>query len=82
MLDRTGLLDAISVTAGWHESAVPLISMEVPNASFTYMGRDIEKRVSCVVAQGMRMNIPTAEELVERGDVDMAVLGRPFLADP
>lgn len=82
VLDRTGLLDAISVTAGWHESAVPLISMEVPNASFAYMGRDIKKRVSCVVAQGMRMNIPTAEELVERGDVDMAVLGRLFLADP
>ena len=82
VLDRTGLLDAISVTAGWHESAVPLISMEVPNASFAYMGRDIKKRVSCIVAQGMRLNIPTAEELVECGDVDMAVLGRPFLADP
>ena len=28
------------------------------------------------------MNIPKAEEIVERGDVDMVVMGRPLLADP
>ena len=82
MMDKTGALDAISVTAGWHESAVPLVTMELPNATYAYLGTGIKKRVNCVVMQGMRMNIPTAEEIVERGDVDMAVMGRPLLCDP
>lgn len=81
-LDKTGALDAISVTAGWHESSVPLVTMELPNATYAYLGTNIKKRVGCVVMQGMRMNIPTAEELVERGAVDMAVIGRPLLCDP
>lgn len=82
LLDQTGALDAISVTAGWHESSVPLVTMELPNATYAYLGTGIKKRVKCPVMQGMRMNIPTAEELVERGDVDMAVMGRPLLCDP
>lgn len=82
LLDKTGELDAISVTAGWHESAVPLVTMELPNATYAYLGKGIKKRVKCPVMQGMRMNIPTAEALVERGDVDMAVLGRPLLCEP
>ncbi len=82
MLDKTGALDAISVTAGWHESSVPLVTMELPNATYAYLGAGIKKRVNCVVMQGMRMNIPTGEELVERGDVDMVVMGRPLLCDP
>lgn len=81
-LDKTGYLDAISVTAGWHESAVPLVTMELPHATWAYLGRQIKKRVGCVVMQGMRLNIDSAERLVESGDVDMAVMGRPFLADP
>lgn len=81
-LDKTGYLDALSITAGWHEASVPLITMELPHATWAYLGRDIKKRVNCVVMQGMRLNIQTAEELVERDDVDMAVMGRPMLADP
>lgn len=81
-LDKTGNLDAISVTAGWHESSVPLVTMELENATYAYLGTNIKKRVNCVVMQGMRMNIPTAETIVDRGDVDMAVIGRPLLCDP
>lgn len=81
-LDESGYLDAISVTAGWHEASVPLITMELPHSTYSYLGRGIKKRVNCVVMQGMRLNIATAEEIVERGDVDMAVMGRPMLADP
>lgn len=81
-LYKTGTLDAISVTAGWHESSVPLVTMELENAGYAYLGKNIKKRVNCVVMQGMRMNIPCAEELVERGDVDMAVIGRPLLCEP
>ena len=82
LLDKTGYVDGFSITAGWHESAVPLITMEVPHGAWSYLGRQIKARVKAPVAQGMRMNIAKAEELIERGDFDAIVMGRPFLADP
>lgn len=82
ILDKTGYVDAFSIAAGWHESAVPLITMEVPHGGWAYLGRQIKARVKTPVAQGMRMNPVLAEELVERGDFDAIVMGRPFLADP
>lgn len=82
ILDKTGYVDAFSIAAGWHESGVPLITMEVPHGGWSYLGRQIKARVKAPVAQGMRMNPTLAEELVERGDFDAIVMGRPFLADP
>ncbi len=82
LLDKTGYLDAISLTVGWHESSVPLITMELPHATYAYIGADIKKRVNCIVMQGMRMNIPTAEACIDDGLFDMVVMGRPHLADP
>ena len=81
-LSEDGLLDAISVAAGWHTSSIPLVTMELPNATYAYLGRGIREKTGCVVMQGMRMNIPTAAELIERGDIDMVVMGRPLLCDP
>lgn len=80
-LDKTGYVDSFSVTAGWHDSTVPLITMEVPYANWLYLGRQIKARVKVPVLQGMRMEISVAEEVVERGDVDGAVIGRQWLAD-
>lgn len=82
IIDKTGTIDGISVTGGWHEASIPLVTMELPHGTYTYLGRGIKSRVNCIVAQGNRMNIPKAEEIVERGDVDMVVMGRPLLADP
>ena len=82
LLDKTGYVDGFSITAGWHESAVPLITMEVPHGAWAYLGRQIKARVKAPVAQGMRMNFPRAEELIDRGDFDAIVMGRAFLADP
>lgn len=82
LLDQTGYVDGFSITAGWHESSVPLITMEVPHATWAYLGRQIKAKVKAPVAMGMRMNIQKAEEFVERGDFDAIVMGRIFLADP
>lgn len=82
LLDNTGNVDVLSVTGGWHEASVPLITMELPHATYAYLGRAIKKRVNCLVMQSNRMNIPTAEALVERGDIDLALFGRPILAEP
>ena len=82
MIDKAGIVDCFSIAAGWHESSVPLINMEVPHGAWAYLGRQIKEKVSVPVAQGMRMNIQTAEELAERGDFEAIVMGRPLLADP
>jgi len=81
MLEQAGA-DGISVTGGWHESGVPQVTMDLPHGVFSYLGRNIRRSVSIPVMMGNRMNARTAEELVERGDVDFAVFGRPLLADP
>ncbi len=82
LIDQTGLIDGISVTGGWHEASVPLVTMELPHGTYAYLGKGIKARVHVPVMMGNRMNIPKAEELVERGDVDMVVMGRPLLCDP
>lgn len=82
ILDKSGYVDAFSIAAGWHESSVPVANMEVPHGGWSYLGRQIKARVKAPVAMGMRMNIQKAEELVERGDFDAIVMGRPFLAEP
>jgi len=82
ILDQTGYVDAFSVTGGWHEASLPLITMELPHGAYAYLGKAIKRRVNCPVMQSNRMNITVAEELVELGDIDFAVMGRPFLAEP
>ena len=81
LLDKTGYVDGFSITAGWHESAVPLITMEVPHGAGPTSPPD--------KGQGQGPRRPghahehcQAEELIERGDFDAIVMGRPFLADP
>ncbi len=81
-LDKTGLVDCFSITAGWHDSTVPLITMEVPFGNWNYLGRQIKAKVNAPVVMGMRQHISLAEEVVERGDFDGVVIGRQWLADP
>lgn len=81
-LDKTGLVDCFSITAGWHDSTVPLITMEVPFGNWNYLGRQIKAKVHAPVVMGMRQHISLAEEVVGRGDFDGVVIGRQWLADP
>jgi 2,4-dienoyl-CoA reductase (NADPH2) len=81
-LDKTGMVDSFSLTAGWHDSTVPLITMEVPYGNWNYLGRQIKAKVKAPVFMGVRQHITLAEEEVERGDFDGVVIGRQWLAEP
>ena len=81
MAEQAGV-DAVSVTGGWHESGVPQVSMDLPHGIYSYLGRNIRRSVTVPVMMGNRMNVKMAEKLIEWGDMDFAVFGRPMLADP
>ncbi|MCI8661010.1 MAG: FAD-dependent oxidoreductase [Lachnospiraceae bacterium] len=81
LLEKAGA-DAISVTGGWHESRVPQVTMDLPHGVFGYLGKNIKQQVKIPVMMGNRMDIFAAERLIEQGDADFAVFGRPILADP
>ncbi|HPE15835.1 MAG TPA: FAD-dependent oxidoreductase, partial [Oscillospiraceae bacterium] len=80
-LEKAGV-NAISVTGGWHESGVPQVTMDLPHGVFGYLGANIKRAVNIPVIMSNRMNIETAEALVERGDADLIAMARPMLADP
>jgi 2,4-dienoyl-CoA reductase (NADPH2) len=75
--------DLINVTGGWHESRVPQITMDLPQAGFMYLARGIKEVVDVPVAGCNRINDPVlAEDLLMEGSADMVGVARGFIADP
>ena len=80
--EETGV-DMINVTGGWHETKIPQLSQEVPPGGLAYLARGVKRAVNCPVCASNRMNHPVqAEEVLARGDADLACIGRAFIADP
>lgn len=76
-------ISAISVTGGWHESAVPQLVMELPRGGFAYLARAVKDAVSIPVIASNRIAEPVlAERLIKEGYTDMVNLGRVLIADP
>ena len=75
-------IDAIHVTAGWHESKVPQITGDVPRGSFAYLSQAVKDAVSIPVIAANRINDPVvAENLIALENCDMVGLCRALLAD-
>ena len=74
--------DAINMTGGWHETAVPQLTMDVPHGAFSYLARRIKGSVGIPVCVCNRMDVQTAEKLMDRGEADFIGFARSFLADP
>lgn len=74
--------DAISMTGGWHETAVPQLTMDVPYASLACLCSAVKRSVDIPVLLSNRMNTETAEEAVDNGICDFVGFARSFLADP
>ncbi|MFZ5584825.1 MAG: FAD-dependent oxidoreductase [Thermodesulfobacteriota bacterium] len=76
-------VDLINVTGGWHETLVPQITSELPAAGFSYLARGVRRAVTVPVAASNRIHSPgLAEDILARGDADLACMCRPLLADP
>ena len=81
-LEKAGI-DLANVTAGWHQSFLPLASMDVPRGTYVYLADGIKQTVQVPVIACNRINNPfLAEQILMNGQGDMVGMGRPFLTDP
>ena len=82
MLEQHGV-DAFSVTGGWHETAIPQITMDVPRGAFVHLASGVKAAVTKPVISCNRINDPAlAESIIRDGRADMVGLARALLADP
>lgn len=75
--------DCINVTGGWHESRIPQITMDLPQAGYVYLAKGIKQSVSVPVIGCNRINDPfVAEEVLKEGVADLVGVARGLIADP
>ncbi|NQT74743.1 MAG: FAD-dependent oxidoreductase [Chloroflexi bacterium] len=75
--------DVINVTAGWHQSFIPLITMDVPRGTFVYLAQGTKEVVNVPVIACNRINDPfLAEQILQNGQADMIGMARALLTDP
>lgn len=75
--------DCINVTGGWHESRVPQITFDLPQAGYAYLARGIKGNVDVPVISCNRINDPfVAEEVLKEGIADLVGVARGLIADP
>ncbi|MDH4209583.1 MAG: NADH:flavin oxidoreductase, partial [Anaerolineae bacterium] len=80
-LEQVGV-DAIDVTGGWHETAVPQITMGVPRGAFSYLARGVMEAVNIPVITSNRYSDPLlADRMLRSGVADLVAMGRPLIAD-
>jgi 2,4-dienoyl-CoA reductase (NADPH2) len=81
-LEEAGV-DCIDMQVGWHESRVPTTAMQVPQAAFAYLAREIKKQVAVPITVTNRISDPIrADELLQDGVADLIGMARPLIADP
>lgn len=79
--------DALSIGIGWHESRVPTVQALVPHGMWLGVAGHVRRRlaqarVAVPVIGSNRVNsVLLAEQALERGQVDLVSMSRPFLAD-
>lgn len=77
------VVDAIGVTGGWHEAAVPQITYQVPKGFYSFLSFRIKEKSGLPVICYNRINDrETAELILEEEKADLVACGRAFLADP
>ena len=83
ILEEERLVDYVSVTGGWHESPIPLVTYHVPAGGYASLAEAIKRVVSVPVMMSNRINSgEVAEDLLRKGIIDFAGVARGFLTDP
>ncbi|RPJ08205.1 MAG: NADH:flavin oxidoreductase, partial [Deltaproteobacteria bacterium] len=76
-------VDFISVTAGWQESIVPVISRDVPMGSWIHLAKRAKEHVKVPVQMAYRLFKPDLpNKAIGEGNLDIWEMCRPMIADP
>ena len=76
-------IDCLSVTAGWQESAVSVISRDIPMGHWLYISERMKQNLKIPVAMAYRLFLPQlAEEAIVQNRLDIWEMCRPMIADP
>lgn len=80
--EESGLIDAITVTGGWHESPVEQISYYVSKGAYAPLAGAVKKYTSVpVIACNRIQDAETAERILSENLCDFVGSARAFLAD-
>jgi 2,4-dienoyl-CoA reductase (NADPH2) len=75
--------DYLSVTAGWQESPVSVISRDVPMGNWLYIADRMKKNIKIPVSMAYRLFVPEIpEKAMADGKLDLWEMCRPMIADP
>lgn len=75
--------DYISVTAGWQESPVSVISRDIPMGNWLYIAERVKNNVKIPVSMAYRLFLPEyPEKAIAEGKLDLWEMCRPMIADP
>jgi 2,4-dienoyl-CoA reductase (NADPH2) len=76
-------IDCLSVTAGWQESAVSVISRDCAQGSWLYIAEKMKKELDVSVAMAYRLFEPQyPEAAIAAGNLDVWESCRAMIADP
>ena len=76
-------IDYLSVTAGWQESPVSVISRDVPMGNWLYIADRMKKNIKAPVSMAYRLFVPEIpEKAIADGTLDIWEMCRPMIADP
>ncbi|MCX6154374.1 MAG: FAD-dependent oxidoreductase [Candidatus Kapabacteria bacterium] len=80
--ERAGI-DALSVTVGWQEAAVSVITRDVPMGNWLYVAERMKQNLKIPVAMAYRLFYPELpEQAIADGKLDFWEMCRPMIADP
>ena len=75
--------DYVSVTVGWHESSISVITRDVPMGHWLWVADAVKKAVSVPVMMAFRLFLPDIpEKAIADGVIDFWEACRPMIADP
>ncbi|MFH1049335.1 MAG: FAD-dependent oxidoreductase [bacterium] len=76
-------IDALSVTIGWQESAVSVITRDIPMGNWLFIAERMKKNLKIPVAMAYRLFVPELPEAaIAKGNLDFWEMCRPMIADP
>lgn len=82
MAEKAGI-DCLSVTQGWQESIVPVISRDIPQGTWLYNAKRAKEAVSVPVSMAYRLFLPEIpDNAIADSILDIWEMCRPMIADP